>query len=129
MLCPNCKEELKLEGDFYSSIVEYDGAYAVEGEVVITFVCAACNVELGEYSFELELDVEGFATNHDDEEEHELTAEVLDEYFDEHVNKVTGAVTPGATATVKVSCICGKSAEYQWHNYETIEEIAKEFEL
>jgi len=128
MQCPNCHEELKVEGDFYSSQVDID-LTDVTGEVVITFICAECSIDLGEYSFDLELDVADFIADHEDEETHELSVEVSDESFDEHVNKETGVVTPGASATVKVSCICGKFVEYQWTDYETIEEISKEFEL
>jgi len=127
MICPNCKSELKLEGDFYSSQVDID-VTDVTGEVVITFVCAECSVDLGEYSFELELDIAGFAESHSDEEEHELSASISDESFDEYTDD-KGIVYPGASAAVRVSCICGKSVEYQWTNYETIEEISKEFEL
>jgi len=107
MICPNCKEELKLEGDFYSSQVDLDTNSEVDGEVVITFTCAECDSDLGEYSFDLELDIADFAAEHEDEEEHELSVDISDESYDEYVNKETGAVSPGASAAVRVSCVCG----------------------
>lgn len=127
MQCPNCKEELRLEGDFYSSEVSLDTG-AVEGEVVITFICAECSIDLGEYPFELELDIADFAADHEDEEEHELSVTISNESFDEHVDD-KGVVYPGVYAAVNVSCMCGKLIEYQWSDYETIEVIAKEFDI
>jgi len=127
MQCPNCKSELKLEGDFYSSQVDID-VTDVTGEVVITFICAECSGELGEYPFELELDIADFAAEHEDEEEHELSVEVSDESFDKHTDD-KGAIYPGASAAIRVSCICGKFVDYLWRDYETMEEISKEFEL
>jgi hypothetical protein len=106
MLCPQCNKELKFEGEFYSSIAELNSSGEIEGEVCITLSCAECNEELGEYTIELELDITNFSEDHEDENEH-----------------------PGASATVHVSCICGKSISYAWSNYDEPEDVYKELGL
>jgi len=121
MLCPNCAKELVLDGEFYHSDVELDGIAGVEGAVTITLFCEDCMHELGEYDIELELDITDFTVDHDDEEEHELSVELDDEAFvttmvnkDKHV---------GASASVNVSCSCGKSISYVWENYDSPSEV------
>lgn len=124
MNCPNCDAELKLEGEFLHSGIDLDIDTAA-GSVTIIFTCAACIYELGEYDFELEQDISDFAQHHEDEEDHELSVDLGDEAYDEHVDD-KGTVYPGAVATVKVSCICGGHVEYQWSNYDDPVEVMKE---
>jgi len=129
MLCPQCNKELKFEGEFYSSIAELNSSGEIEGEVCITLSCAECNEELGEYTIELELDITNFSEDHEDENEHDLTVDLEDESFEEYVDTDTQLQHPGASATVHVSCICGKSISYAWSNYDEPEDVYKELGL
>lgn len=123
MLCPNCFKQLVMDGDVYHSDVELDGISGVTGTVTITVVCDDCVHELGEYGIELEIDITNFSVDHEDEEEHWLSVELDDEAFAAtDVHKVKHV---GASATVKVSCSCGKLVEYSWENYKSPDEIMK----
>lgn len=122
MLCPNCGKELVLDGEFYHSDVELDGTAGVEGTVTITLFCQDCMHELGEYDVELELDITDFTVDHNDEEEHELLVELDDEAFvttlmEDKVKHV------GASASVNISCSCGKLVSYVWENYDSPAEV------
>lgn len=125
MQCPHCSTALKLEGEFFHSDCELDGTASVTGSVTITLNCAECSEELGEYDIELEQDIENFSVDHDEDDDHELIAELDDEAFDEHVDDA-GVAYPGATATIKVSCSCGSEIHYLWRNYDSPADIMKE---
>ena len=123
MECPHCNEELEFNGDFYDSEADlYHNE--VTGSVTITLVCANCFNDLGEYEFELTIDIDDFIEFHNDAVDHDVHVELSEECFETTVDNNT--LYLGATAVVTISCICGAVTNYVYSQFELASEIMEE---
>ena len=125
MQCPHCSAELKLNGEHYGNSVDFSDPSTVDGEITFTFLCDACGEELGEYEFEIELDVSSFTDQHEEEDSHTLCVELIKERFVTSIGtNMTRSV--GYDCIIRVSCSCGDTADFEYEDSERQEEVTNE---
>lgn len=125
MNCPHCETELKLDGEFYGADVDFTDPSTVDGEITFTFACKACGEELGEYEFEIELDVSSFTDAHEEEDQHSLSIELLNEKFVTTMStNLTRSV--GYECLIRVSCSCGETADFEYEDSARQDEVTNE---
>lgn len=122
MNCPNCEEELLVDGEFEDSSVELDTTTEVVGTITCNLYCIKCTENLMEHELDIEQDITDFTAEHDDERYHELEAKIAGERFTVHTS-TDGTKFVGASATLSVHCTCGRIAEYEWSDYEALSEV------
>jgi hypothetical protein len=115
MNCPHCKVNLVLDGELDDADVDFSDYSRVEGVARFTLFCKSCTEELGEYEFEVELDISDFTDNHDEEAEHELEAEIINVRFIRSVNHL------GFDCVIRLSCSCGEGTDFEYE--DSIREI------
>lgn len=125
MNCPHCSAELKLEGEHYSNSVDFSDPSTVDGELTLTFYCDACDTELGEHEFQIELDVSDFTDKHEEEDTHSLTVELINERF---VTSISANMTRsvGFDCIIRVSCSCGKTTDFEYEDSERQDDVTNE---